>query len=198
MKTFVRKFSPFVVVILLLAVTAAYAVNKILVAKGTPITFADSAQTPTKNLTMTALAAGTGCTTACTRCSAIYTKTGNNAKSQYWEMRPTVQLTGTNVVNESIEYYVALSDGTDIQGNIATTDGTIDVNKKKNLTFAGVLVVDQTTTNTSMKAAFQNIFIPTSDFSVCVSNQTTLPFKTDTGVHIVKMTPMNIEVQNNE
>jgi hypothetical protein len=171
----------------------AYAANKILVAKGTAITFLDTGGTAA--ITLSALAAGTGCTTACTRCSAQYTKTGANVKSQLWEMRVKAQLTGTNVLNEPIEYYVATSDGTLVQGNIATTNSTIDINKRKNLTFAGILSVDQTTTNTTMVASFPNIVINEVAFQVCASNQTTLPFKTDTAVHGITMTPMDIEVQ---
>jgi hypothetical protein len=193
-----RKLLTVFVLLVFVGASTAYAVNKILVAKGTALIFADSAQTPTQNLTLSALAAGTGCTTACTRCSAVYTKAGAYVKNQWWTMRPRFTLTGTNVVNEAVNFYVATYDGTNMQGNISTSDGTIDINKVKNLTFVGTLVVDQTTTNTTMAAAFPNIYIGEDAFSVCVSNQTTLPFQTSTSAHRVTMTPMNIEVQNNE
>lgn len=179
----------------LVTATVAYAANKILVSKGTPLLFADTAQTEDVALTLSALAAGTGCTTACNRCSTLYTKTGANLKSQKWEMRPHIQLTGTNVVGETVEFYIATSDGTNIQGNVSTTDATFDVNKRKNLTFVGILTVDQTSSNTTMVAAFTDITINESAFSVCVSNQTTLPFKTDTAIHGITMTPMDVEVQ---
>jgi len=58
-------------------------------------------------------------------------------------------------------------------------------------------VVDQTTTNTTMGAAFSNIQIDEAYFSVCVWNASSLPFKTDTAVHGIVMTPMDIEVQSN-
>jgi len=177
-------------VFMIATATVAYAANRILALRGTTIAFSDSV---TPALTLSALAAGTGCTTACTRCSAQYTKTGANVKSNRWEMRVGARLTGTNVLNETVEYYVSTSDGTNTQGNIATTNSTIDINKRKNLTFAGVLVVDQTTSNTTMVASFP-VTIDEIAFQVCASNQTTLPFETGTASY-VKMTPMDIEVQ---
>jgi hypothetical protein len=177
-------------VFMLATATIAYAANRILALRGTTIAFSDSV---TPALTLSALAAGTGCTTACTRCSAQYTKVGANVKSNRWEMRVGARLTGTNVLNEVVEYYVSTSDGTNTQGNIATTNSTIDVNKRKNLTFAGILVVDQTTTNTTMVATFP-VTIDEVAFQVCVSNQTSLPFETGTASY-VKMTPMDIEIQ---
>lgn len=183
--------------LLFIVITAgiAFAANKILVSKGTPLLFADSAQTEDVTMTLSALAAGTGCTTACNRCSARYTKTGTNAKSQKWEMRPHIQLTGTNVISEPIEFYISTSDGTLSQGGIATTDANFDINVKKAFTFVGILPVYQTASNTTMVAAFTDITINEAHFSVCVSNQTTLPFRTDTAVHGITMTPMDIEVQ---
>ena len=166
----------------------AWALNKILVAKGTPLLFADSAQTEDVTMTLSALASGAG------RCSARYQKTGGNVKSNRWEMRPHIQLTGTNVVGETVEFYVATSDGTSAQGTVATTDAALATDKRKNLTFAGVLVVDQTTTNTTMITSFP-VVIEEAYFSVCVWNGSTLPLKTDTAIHGIVMTPMDVEVQ---
>jgi hypothetical protein len=175
-------------IFLLLTVGVAYAANKILVTKGTPLLFADAAQTPAATMTLSNRTAGTG------QCSARYTKTGGNVKSQKWEMRPHIQLTGTNIVGEVLEFYVSTSDGTNAQGNIVTTDAALTTDKRKNLTFAGVLVVDQTTSNTTMTAAFP-VTIEEASYSVCMWNATSLPTKTDTAIHGVVMTPMDIEVQ---
>lgn len=176
--------------LMFMSVTAgvAYAANKILVSKGTPLLFADSAQTEDVTMTLSNRTAGSG------QCSARYTKTGANVKSQKWEMRPHIQLTGTNVVGEVLEFYVSTSDLTNAQGNIATTDAALATDKRKNLTFAGILVVDQTTTNTTMVAAFP-VVIEEAAFSVCMWNATSLPTKTDTAIHGIVMTPMDIEVQ---
>jgi len=173
---------------MLLTATVAYAANKILVTKGTALLFADSAQTEDVTITLSALASGAG------RCSARYQKAGGNVKSQRWEMRPHIQLTGTNVVTDVVEFYVSTSDGTNAQGAIATTDAALVTDKRKNLTFVGILAVDQTTTNTTMAASFP-VIIEEAYFSVCVWNSSTLPFKTDTAIHGIIMTPMDIEVQ---
>jgi hypothetical protein len=175
-------------VFMLVTVTVAYAVNKILVVPGAPLLFADAAQVEDVTLTMSAIAAGAG------QCSNQYTKTGANLKSQNWEMRPHFQLTGTNVVGEVVEFYIATSDGSNVQGNITGSNGALATDKRKNLTFAGVVVVDQTTTNTTMAGAFP-VRIEEGLFQVCFWNATTLPLRTDTSVHGIRMKPMDIEVQ---
>jgi hypothetical protein len=175
-------------VFMLVTATVAYAANKILVSKGTALLFADAAQAEDVTLTMSAIAAGAG------QCSNQYTKTGANVKSQNWEMRVHLQLTGTNVVGEVVEFYVATSNGTYTQGAIGSTNAALSSNARKNLTFAGVLIVDQTATNTNMIAAF-DVTIKEALFQVCFWNATTLPLKTDTAVHGIQMTPMDIEIQ---
>jgi hypothetical protein len=172
----------------------AYAANKILVSKGTALLFADSFQAEDVGFTLSGLAAGTGCTTTCNRCSARYTKTGTNVKSQRWEIRPHFQLTGTNVIGEVVEFYVATSNLTNVQGGIVATDSAYDINVKKAFTFIGVAPVYQTTSNITMEYAF-TATIEEAAFQICVSNQTTLPFRTDTNVHGVVVTPMDLEVQ---
>jgi hypothetical protein len=182
-------------IFMVVTATTAYALNKILVAKGTALLFADSAQTEDVTITLSALAALSGCTTGCNRCSARYQKTGANVKSQRWEMRPHIQLTGTNSLSDVVEFYISTSDGTNAQGGIGTGDAAFDINVKKAFTFVGVLPVYQTNTNTTMTVAFTDIVINEAYFSVCVSNTSTLPFKTDTAVHGITMTPMDIEIQ---
>jgi hypothetical protein len=184
-----KKILASLLLFILVTASTAWALNKILVTKGTALLFADAAQAEDVTITLSALAAGAG------RCSARYQKTGGNVKSQFWEMRPHLQLTGTNVVTDVVEFYVSTSDGTNAQGAIATTDGALVTDKRKNLTFVGVLAVDQTTTNTTMTASFPNIYIGEAYFSICVWNSSTLPLKTDTAVHGITMTPMDIEVQ---
>ena len=191
-----KKIAMWFVIFTMVTATVAYAVNnKILVAKGTPLLFADSFQSEDVLMTLSGLAAASGCTTACNRCSARYTKTGTNLKSQRWEMRPHFQLTGTNVVGEVVEFYIATSDGTNAQGGVSTSDAAFDINVKKAFTFVGTAPVYQGTSNTTMTFAFTDIIINEAAFQVCVSNQTSLPFKTDTAVHGIIMTPMDLEVQ---
>jgi hypothetical protein len=151
------------------------------------ITFADSAQTPSAVLTLSALASGAG------RISARYDRgTGSIATLYRW--RATFQLTGTNVVGAAIELYVSSSDGTRPDGEIGTADAALTTDKRKNLIYAGTLIVDQTTTNTNMTASGV-VWVPNRYFSVGVWNATTLPLTTSTSVHSVKFTPVPDESQ---
>ncbi len=151
------------------------------------ITFADSAQTPSATMTLSALASGAG------RISARYDR-GSGAHAMCYNWESTIQLTGTNVVGDVVEYYLSTSDGTNPQGQIGTADAALTTNKRNNITWLGNLVVDQTTTNTSMTVrgivCFQERYV-----SAGVWNGSTLPFKTDTAVHNFKLTPMPLEQQ---
>lgn len=166
----------------------SWAASKILVVPGTALTFADAAQTPTGGtFTLTGLATGAG------QYSARYDK-GVGAKSSWWGWRCHAQLTGTNVVGDVIEWYVSTSDGGNAQGQLGTTAAALTTDKRKNLTLIGVLVVDQTTTNTTMTASGY-VEIKERYFSMAVWNATSLNFTSSTSVHGCTMTPLDLEVQ---
>lgn len=165
-----------------------WAENDLYVSPETAITFADSAQTPTRNLTLSALATVTG------RVSAQHDR-GASPFAPCYLWRATFQLTGTNVVGATIELYLATSDGTNVDGQVGTADAALSsVNKLSNLRFIGSVVVDQTTTNTSMTGSGTYCTMARY-FSVVVYNATTLPLKTDTAVNMVSMTPIPMSVQ---
>ena len=157
------------------------------VSPGTAKVFGDSAQTPDVTWTLSALASGAG------RISARFDK-GSGAQPALWELKCRLQLTGTNVVGASVEFYISPSDGTNPDGEIGTADAALTTDKRRDLTLAGVLVVDQTTTNTTMTRSFQ-VYVPNRYFSLGVWNATTLPFKTDTAVHRCTATPMVPQMQ---
>lgn len=165
----------------------AHAVNDIYWDRGTSKLFADSAQSEDVTITLSALASGAG------RYSARYDKGSGSQPTKFsWECH--LQLTGTNVVGEVVEFYVALSDGTNAQGALGTSDAALATDKRKNLTLIGVLVVDQTTTNTTM-VAHGTVDIYTRYFSLGVWNATALALKTDTAVHGCTFTPVFPEIQ---
>jgi hypothetical protein len=155
---------------------------------GSPITFADSAQTPTRAWTLTALAAGAG------RLSAQYDR-GAGAGPAIWELRCKLSLTGTNTVGQTVEFYLSTSDGTDADGALGTADAALASDKRRNLLFVGVLVVDQTTTNVTMTVSFRNIYVPQRYFSLGIWNNTALPLETSTAKHRCQMTPVPIQMQ---
>jgi hypothetical protein len=167
--------------------THGFAASKQYVAPETVITFADSAQSPSATFTLSNRTAGTG------QVSARYDRgTGSHAALYKW--RCTIQLTGTNVVGEMIEWYIATSDGTNPDGEIGTTDAALTTDKRKNLFFIGATTVDQTTTNTNMTASGV-VAIPDRYISLAMWNGTALPTKTDTAVHHCSLTPIPFESQ---
>lgn len=182
------------VLIGLFSVAGAWAAQTEWLAPGTPLLFADSAQSEDVTITLSALAAGAG------RYSARYDKnalglsvTVNGASvtamPSHWRWSCHVQLTGTNVVGAPIEVYIIRSDGTDVDGNLGTSDAALASDKRRNLLFAGILTVDQTSSNTTMTGS-GIVEIPTRYFSLGLWNGTTLPFKTDTAVHGCYLTPL--------
>jgi hypothetical protein len=163
------------------------ATSKQYVNEESAITFADSAQTPSYTFTLSALAGGAG------RISARGDR-GASAHAQDYKWRCTVQLTGTNVVSTTIEWYLSSSDGTNPDGQIGTADAALTTDKRNNLIPLGVTVVDQTTTNTNITAS-GSVRVSDRYVSFGVWNATALPFKTDTAVHGCKLTPIPAEMQ---
>jgi hypothetical protein len=169
------------------------AANKILVAPGSPVTFGDAAQTPTGGtLTLTGLATGTG------QYSTRYDK-GAGSKSWWWGWRCHAQLNGTNVPGDIIEWYVSTSDNASTANYtdgqlLATPSASLSSNQRKNLKLMGLLIVDQTTTNTTMTASGY-VEIKDRYFQVAVWNSASLNFTGSTSVHGCSMTPLDFEVQ---
>ena len=155
------------------------------------ITFADSAQTPTVTITLTALQTVTG------RVSAQYDR-GASARAAHFKWTFTTQLNGTNIVGAEVQLYIARGDGTaagQIDGNVGTTDAALaSANKVNNLQYLGSLIVDQTTTNTTMTVSGY-CFIPSRYISLVVYNATTLPLTTSTSVHTFTLIPTPFEMQ---
>ena len=149
--------------------------------------FADTAQTENVALTLTALATNAG------RVSTQYDQ-GVGPWPALWEWRLHLQLTGTNVLGAAVEVYCFTSDGTNRDGEVGATDAALVTGKRTNGKLAGLLIVDQTTTNVTMTAS-GTILIPTRYFSMGIWNGTTLPLKTDTAVHGLVMTPLYWEQQ---
>lgn len=184
-----RRWTLLLLFFLLVGVTLSWAAvaSKQYTTPETAIKFADSAQTPDAQITLSALATVTG------RISARYDR-GAGAHSGYYSWRCTMTLTGTNVVDAVIELYIATSDGTNPDGQIGSSDAALTTSKRKNLKPIGVLIVDQTTTNTAMTGSGV-FFVPERYFSLGVWNATTLPLQTSTSAHTCLITPIPFEMQ---
>ena len=176
------------IVLVLLYAQMAYAVtSKQYVNPETAITFGDSAQSPSATMALTGLVSGAG------RVSARFDR-GAGAHAAEYEWRCTITLTGTNVVDATVEVYISSSDGTDPDGEVGTADAALTTSKRKNLKFIGVVVVDQTATNTNMTGSGL-VWIPSRYMSLGLWNATTLPFQTSTTANHCSLTPMPNEIQ---
>jgi hypothetical protein len=182
-----RRFLLVSLLVVALAVPTYGATSKQYTTPETPLKFADSAQTPNAQITLSALATLTG------RISARFDR-GAGAHSGYYTWRCTMSLTGTNIVDAVIELYIATSDGTNPDGQVGTADAALPAAKRKNLRPIGVLVVDQVTTNTNMTGSGV-FFVPEQYFSLGVFNATTLPLQTSTTAHTCLITPVPFEMQ---
>lgn len=181
-------FSLFGLLIWTSVVTAATSLQYTL--PGTPVTFADAGQSPTYTFTLSALANGAG------QYSARADK-GAGAQPSLFQISCHLQLTGTNVVGSTVEVYVVRWDaaGSNSDGNLGTTTASLASDKRRNLQLVGVLVVDQTTTNTTMSANWTNVTILGRYYSLALWNASGLPLKTDTAVHGCQTVPMPPQMQ---
>jgi|SRR5262245_44369882 len=166
------------------------AASKQFTAPGTAVTFADSAQTPTVVFTLSNLVQGTG------QYSARYDK-GAGSQPSLFQLACHLQLTGTNVAGSTLEVYIIHWDaaGNNSDGNLGTTTAALATDKRRNLKPAGLLVVDQTVTNTTMSVNLLNVYIPGRYVSIAIWNATGIPTKTDTAVHGCALIPMPPEMQ---
>ena len=162
--------------------------SAIYLSRGTPLLFADAAQTEDVQLTLTGLVTNTG------RVSARYDR-GAGFTVGLYSVQLHCSLTGTNIVGAAIELYAFCSDGTNVGGEIGTADAALATDKRNNCKLIGQLVVDQTTTNIVMTSDSYVVLIPTRYFSIGVWNATTLPLTTSTSAHGVVVTPLAWESQ---
>jgi hypothetical protein len=155
---------------------------------GTPVLFADAAQTPAAAWTLSNRTPGVG------RVSAVYDK-GVGAQPSLWEIRCWISLSGTNVVGQAVEYYLVTSDGTHADSEPAAGDVALNSDQRRALTMLGVLPVYQTASNTTMTTSFRNVYIPSRYFRLAMWNATGLPTETNTNKHGCSATAMTPQMQ---
>lgn len=127
--------------------------------------------------------------------SALVNK-GTGAQPSLWQAQCQISLTGANVIGTTLEYSVATSqDGTTIDGGVTPNAALASNDKRRNLTFIGAIVVDQTASNTTMIATFRNIYLPAQYFALVFWNGTGLSTETSTTKHKCVFTPMPIQMQ---
>ena len=164
------------------------ATNKVYGLRETAIKWADSAQTPDNNLTLSALAAGAGRV-------GVQHDFGATAGARDFIWRATFQMGTAGVVGEVIDIYISTSDGTNPDGEEGVTDAALgSTNSLKNMTFVGSVVVDTTSIDTDITRSGR-IRIDERYVSIVVHNNTADALKTDTAVHSVTLTPVVDDIQ---
>jgi hypothetical protein len=172
----------------LLWAPAAWAASAQYTLPGTPVLFADAAQAGSIPWTLSNRTSGVG------RVSTAYDK-GVGAQPSLWEIRCWISLSGTNVVGQTVEYYLVTSDGTHADGEPAAGDVALNSDQRRVLTMLGVLPVYQTATNTTMTVSFRNVYIPSRYFRLAMWNATGLPTETSTSKHGCTATAMTPQMQ---
>ena len=113
--------------------------NETYLVRGTPVTFKSSGGTVLWTPTSVAFQAGR---------KSDQWDLGAGATPDEFEWRAKIALQATPVLSESIDFYLATSDGTIIDGNVTAGDAAFtDVDALPNLHYVGSLVVDTTGTD---------------------------------------------------
>lgn len=173
-------------VLMVLSTSIVYAVSNQYILPGTPITFGDTGSTYGIDFSATASGAGKYSDRA---------DLGAGAHAAQFAWSCQFSLTGANTVGQYLELYTSWSDGTNADGALGTTKGSLaSADKRRNLKRIGTLVIDQGTTNVVMNASGQ-AFVPTRYFSLVVWNSTALPMQTSTTLHRCQFTPIPWQMQ---
>lgn len=115
--------------------------NKVYYNPESTITFKDSGGSAV--LTLQNLGFGAG------RISARYDR-GSGAKPMRHRWTAVIQFETAPIVGETVEIYIAPSDGTYADGNIGTSDAALTSDKRRNLKLIGTVVVDTTAAATDI------------------------------------------------
>lgn len=159
--------------------------NKVYVARETAIVWSDTAGDLV--MTLNNLAAGA------VRIG-VRKDFGAGSTSEWYTWRLTVQFDTAPVVGETIDVYLAWSDGTEEDGQMGVADAAGDTNSIKNCKLIGQLVVTSTDADHDMTASGV-CRIPTRYVSPVIHNDTAdnLQATNDTGEFT--LTPIPPEIQ---
>lgn len=160
--------------------------NKIYRAVESSITFQDSGGDVV--ITLANLGYGAG------RISDRYDR-GAGSKPMRYKWKAVIQFESNPAVGQTVELYIAESDGTYVDGNVGTSDGQLTSDKRRNLTLIGLVVVDVGTAGTNIIASGV-CHIWERYFSLGVWNATAnANLKNTANASRVIFTPMPDEVQ---
>lgn len=139
---------------------------------GSDVIFTDSGGNVT--LVFNTTASGAGQFSSRFDANSLVSATG--ARPVKWLWRCSVVLNGTpSAGGATVEIYLSWSDGTHADGELATTNGSLSSDKRRNLKLIGLLTVDATSASPALTASSVT-YIPTRYFSVGYYNNTGLAF----------------------
>ena len=180
-----KRLALLLLLLLVVAIPSVYAVSKQYVAPGTALVLKDSGGAGV--LPLNGVGAGAG------KFSDRLDK-GTGSQPATWMWTCTFAFTGTGTVGQTVEVYVSLSDGTSADGGLATTNGTLATDKRRNLKFVGVVVMDSSGSNPTI-TGWGQAYIPTRYFSNAVWNATSIPFASSANVSSCTFQPYPVEMQ---
>lgn len=156
--------------------------NEIYTVRGTSNTWTDS--TGDSTMTLSGLAADAG------RVGAQWDR-GAGALPALFEWRIVIGGFATApVVGEIVKLYFALSDGTNIDGIVGTTDTALaSTNILPNLIYAGAVVVRSTTTTDDIVAS-GHVYLPSRYISPVLHNAAADNLEATANAHKVILTPI--------
>ena len=160
-------------------------VSKIYVARETPTVWSDSAGDLV--ITLNNLAA------AAVRIGAQL-DLGAGSTAQDYEWRCTVQFESAPVVGETVNLFLATSDGTEEDGQMGEADAAGTANALKNCNFIGAVVVTSTDASHDMTAS-GTCRIATRYVSLVVQNATADNLKATNDTSEFTLTPIPPEAQ---
>ncbi len=159
--------------------------NKIYVARETAVTWTDSSGDLV--MTLTNLAAGA------VRVGARK-DWGAGSTPEWYEWRASVNFETAPVVGQTVNFYLATSDGVCADGEVGTGDAAGDVDHLKNMHFIGSVVVTSVADSHLMTAS-GICRIATRYVSPVVHNNTVDNLKNNPNQSEFTLTPIPVEVQ---
>jgi hypothetical protein len=121
--------------------------------------------------------------------------TGAGARAEWYEWRLIIDGFNTSpVVGESVDAYLAFSDGTNANGNVGITDGSLNIEVLPNLQYLGSAVVQSTSVAQSLITSGV-VRIASRYVSPVVHNNTVDALNSTSDSHKFILTPIPYEVQ---
>jgi hypothetical protein len=160
--------------------------NKLYTAPEATLTFQDS--TGDYAISLNNLADGAG------RVSARADK-GSGSKAKLFRVTAIIQFNATVVAGKAVEIYIFKSDGTYADGTVGTADAAIATDKRRNGTFIGSVIADQTSATVDTVVTFEDVVISSRYFSVGVWNASGVALKASANASKILVTPIPDEVQ---